>query len=727
MEKGITRRDFLKGTAAGAVSIAAMSLVGCGSTVTATPTTAPSEPPAGPSTFTSTVRGFHGDVTVTMTVESGAIQSVEAIGLLETKEMGTRALEQLPGIIVEANGVNVDAVSGATYTSRAILNAAATCMEEAGLTVVRPEYGEVSFTDGVYNASSKGHNGPVTVQCEFSGNKVISVEVTESSDTPSLIDAAKDSICPAIVEYQSLGVDCVSTATFSSRAILEAVADCAQQAGCDVTAFKYVPIPAVSAVDDTMDCDVCVIGGGTSGSVALYRLSTQGLKVVCLESGGAVGGAGEIAGFRAMMWAGAQCQREEYPDFDYDTFKAEQQANLIAVNSYFNDPRLFKHYVEDCGPMTDMLQEAGMELSPASETSITIPGQGLRWKVLHTSAAEMGATTLLNTRATGFLTNPDGSIAGVKAVKKDGGTLTVNCSAAIIATGGASASEEIMQKYFPNYTPYAENCGVSTTDGEGLTMAWDIGAEKGDFGVHAHNHTMPLLAKYVGIDTVSAKDSLSCLANVPLLWLNRMGRRFNNEATAYSPTPGGNSVFGGKRCYQILDQTTVDYMVENGTPVKPWRGAKDQPMPDLPNQLQTGIGVGYVKKGDTLETLADACGMDPAIVAEEVARYNTMVENGVDTDYGKTTDALVFTIKEGPFYAVEIRPRILGSFGGLVMGRDYEVLKEDGYPIPGLYASGDMSAGWFGRLYPNMGGLTSGHNPTSGYSAANSVIRYLGA
>ena len=721
MEKHISRRDFLKGTAAGAASIAAMRLIGSGSIAEA------AETPVGPSTFTSTTRGFHGDVTVSMTVESGIIKSVEAIGPHETKEMGTRALELLPGMIVEANGVNVDAVSGATYTSNAILNAAAACMEEAGLPVVRPEYGEVSFKDGIYTASSKGHNGPVTVKCEFSGNKVVSVEVTESSDTPSLIDAAKNSICPAIVEYQSLGVDCVSTATFSSRAILDAVANCAGQAGCDVKAFKHIPIPAATPVDETMDCDVCVIGGGTAGSVALYRLASQGLNVICLESAGAVGGAGEIAGFRSMSWAAAQCQRDAYPDYDYDAFKASQLANLIDINSYYNDPRLIKHYVEDCGPMTDMLQEAGMELSPASETTITIKGQGLRWGILHTSAAKLGATTLINTRATGLLTNEDGSIAGVKAVKKDGGTLTVNCKAAILATGGASASEEIMMKYFPNYTPYAENCGISTTDGEGLTMAWEIGAEKGDFGVHAHNHTMPLLAKYVGVDTVQAKDSLSCLANVPLLWLNRMGRRFNDEATCYKPTPGGNSVIGGKQCHLILDQTTVDYMVENGTPVKPWRGTKDQPMPDLMTMIQTGIGVGYVKKGDTLEDLAKACGMDPDVVSEEVARYNTMVENGVDTDYGKTVDALVFTIKEGPFYAIEIRPRVLGSFGGLVMGRDYEVLKEDGYPIPGLYAAGDMAAGWFGRLYPNMGGLTSGHNPTSGFSAANSVIEYLKA
>ncbi len=722
MEKHISRRDFLKGTAASAASIAAMSLLGGGSVAEAA-----AEASVGPSTFTATAKGFHGDVTVSMTVESGVIQSVEAIGPHETREMGTKALELLPGKIVEANGVNVDAVSGATYTSKAILNAAASCMEEAGLPVVRPEYGEVSFKDGVYTGSSKGHNGPVTVKCEFSGNKVVSVEVTEASDTPSLLDAAKNSICADIVEYQSLGVDCVSTATFSSRAILDAVADCAMQAGCDLKAFKHVPIPAPTPVDETLDCDVCVIGGGTAGSVALYRLASRGLKVICLESAGAVGGAGEIAGFRSMNWAAAQCQREAYPDYDYDAFKASQLENLIDINSYYNDPRLIKHYVEDCGPMTDMLQEAGMELSPASETTITIKGQGLRWGILHTSAAALGATTLINTRATGLITNEDGSIAGVKAVKKDGGTLTVNCKAAILATGGASASEEIMMKYFPNYPTYAENCGISTTDGEGLTMAWEIGAEKGDFGVHAHNHTMPLLAKYVGVDTVQAKDSRSCLANVPLLWLNRMGRRFNNEATCYKPTPGGNSVIGGKQCYQILDQATVDYMMENGTPVKPWRGTKDQPMPDLMAMMQIGIGVGYVKKGDTLEELAKACGMDPDVVAEEVARYNTMVENGVDTDYGKTADALVFTIKEGPFYAVEIRPRVLGSFGGLVMGRDYEVLKEDGYPIPGLYAAGDMAAGWFGRLYPNMGGLTSGHNPTSGYSAANSVIEYLKA
>lgn len=84
-----------------------------------------------PGTYTATADGYHGEVTVTVTVDEENIVSVTAEGPGETEGIGTRALEQLPGRIVEANSANVDTVSGATMTSNAIKRAVKDALKQA--------------------------------------------------------------------------------------------------------------------------------------------------------------------------------------------------------------------------------------------------------------------------------------------------------------------------------------------------------------------------------------------------------------------------------------------------------------------------------------------------------------------------------------------------------------------------------------------------------------------
>ena len=84
--------------------------------------TATSETAAG-KTLTGTAKGFGGDVTVTLTVNGDDIVSVVAVGDNETQGIGTNAIEQLPALIVDADSADVDGVSGATYTSNAIIEA----------------------------------------------------------------------------------------------------------------------------------------------------------------------------------------------------------------------------------------------------------------------------------------------------------------------------------------------------------------------------------------------------------------------------------------------------------------------------------------------------------------------------------------------------------------------------------------------------------------------------
>lgn len=90
--------------------------------------------PAFAETYTGTAKGFSdGDVTVTLTIENGAIVDAKAEGVNQTEGIGTKALEQLPVAMVAANSITVDTVASATITSNAVLAAAADALAKAGL------------------------------------------------------------------------------------------------------------------------------------------------------------------------------------------------------------------------------------------------------------------------------------------------------------------------------------------------------------------------------------------------------------------------------------------------------------------------------------------------------------------------------------------------------------------------------------------------------------------
>jgi fumarate reductase flavoprotein subunit len=89
---------------------------------------------AGLDLYTGAAMGFAGIVEVTLEVKDKVIVSVIAVGNDETIEIGTLALDNMPGMMVAANSIEVDMISGASFTSKAVLDAAAIALTKAGLT-----------------------------------------------------------------------------------------------------------------------------------------------------------------------------------------------------------------------------------------------------------------------------------------------------------------------------------------------------------------------------------------------------------------------------------------------------------------------------------------------------------------------------------------------------------------------------------------------------------------
>ncbi len=172
-------------------------------------------------TYEGTGEGLLGPIKVTVTVEGGRLVSVTVTEQDETPGMAGPALQSIPKAMVDSQSVDVDTVSGATFTSKGIIAAV-----KAALGPVQPAQGAVDLSqipDGTYEGKGEGLLGDIAVSVKMEGGKIASVTINEQSETPDVAGPALTGIPNAIVNEQKIDVDTVSGATFSSKGIIEAV------------------------------------------------------------------------------------------------------------------------------------------------------------------------------------------------------------------------------------------------------------------------------------------------------------------------------------------------------------------------------------------------------------------------------------------------------------------------------------------------------------------------
>ena len=134
-------------------------------------------------TFDGTAKGFGGDVTVSVTLTDGVITDVQAVGNDETAGIGSKALEEMPAAMVENNSIAVDSVSGATFSSTAVKEAAEAALVAAGVnpedykTVKEAEKAEdATYEADVVIVGAGGAGMTAAVTAAQAGKKVIVLE-----------------------------------------------------------------------------------------------------------------------------------------------------------------------------------------------------------------------------------------------------------------------------------------------------------------------------------------------------------------------------------------------------------------------------------------------------------------------------------------------------------------------------------------------------------------------
>ncbi|MDL2218683.1 FAD-binding protein [Christensenellaceae bacterium OttesenSCG-928-M15] len=587
----------------------------------------------------------------------------------------------------------------------------------------QPEQQETGlYSEGTFTAGAQGHNGELTVETTFSKSEIVSVKVLSHSETEGISDAALARIPEEIVSAQSLAVDTVSGATYTSEAILSAVADCVQQAGGDAQALREKTVERPRGEDEEITADVLVIGAGASGTTAALAAAEGGAKVVVLEVTATPGGAATQA--YSAYAAGSSLDQATQ---EQTAKKIEDDLAFLMKNTrYLADRAFLNEYLSYSGPTIDWLMGHGMGfMSYAANDSATFAERGVEQFVkLHEHmAAEYGVQTLYETHGDALMTGEQGKVIGATATKADGGTLTIHAQSVVLATGGFGANSELLEKHIQGYTEDLKNDAMAN-DGSGHLMAWDVGAKVGAAGVQVQNYTLPRVALEAGVQTRGGE--LFSFVSAPLLWVTRDGARFVNEDIATDATLAGNVVYKEGNFFAVFDQATVDAAMSDAPlALTGWRGEEIAKLEHLDQELDAGIETGFVFKGDTLQALAQSAGMSADTLSAHVERYNESVAANVDAEYGKSKEALQYAVSEGPFYAVRLAPRFYGTLGGLTINNDYQIINQEGNVISGLYAAGLNAEEWMGATYLEFSGGTLGFALTSGRLAGENAVEAL--
>ncbi len=450
------------------------------------------------------------------------------------------------------------------------------------------------------------------------------------------------------------------------------------------------------------EVDLLVVGGGLAGHCAAHEAATLGLTTLLIEKEPKIGGATILSG-GSFAFAGTDLQRS----LGIDDSEGKLYEDLRRVGGYENDDSLVRTYVDGQRAAYEWLAALGARFERvfvASGQSVPRAHSRNAQEVLDIVAGRARATGKVQTRlgaAARRLTRerPGGPVTGA-VVESEGSRQAVRARRGVVlATGGFSRNETLLNLFAPGQAG-AQRMGGNGNTGDGLLMAWQLGAGfrdmayiKGTFGNHPsagpEDHFL-LFPMYAGGIAVNSR-----------------AERFVDESLSYKLI--GEACLRQPGCigYQIFDQPIFE------------RGRPGIPSMDF----QADLAAGRVVTAPTLREMAGKLGLDGAALERTVAAYNEAVGRGVDPAFGR--DGLcnhygdLVTIATAPFYAYPSKSVVLATYCGLTVDASARVKDVRDAVIPNLFAAGGVMGGFHGQAY--MTGTANGKAVIFGRAAARAA------
>jgi uncharacterized protein with FMN-binding domain len=627
------------------------------------------------------------------------------------------------------------------------------------------------YIPGTYEGTAEGISSTVKVTMTFSDSAVTDVVVDTSGETASFGAAAADELREQLLAAGSAEIDGVSGSTITSDAVMKAAKSCyAQAKGEAVVSSVQLPTgdandwlgkePDIdeTAITETVDTDILIVGAGNGGMFAAAYAAANGLNFRVIEQNanvqdtrhwyGAVDSAaakeaGEPATDKAKLlseisrYASGKCDQRVVKTWINESAAMHDFMRSILEDKYgwvcdFTSGSEAAWPTENAEHNTDYLYPVQEHNYMASESASGLPRNELLLQYIQ----ELGYDVDFKTSLAKLEKNSEGRITGIIAQNtEDDHFIRYNANKGVLlACGGFPGNPYMMEQLDPLGTSVTTACSYSPADkGYGIRAAVWAGA-------NLDKEAAPMLfdrgvvapgvdGGYVDSDTAFGGKAFPGKirqynpGTQPFLKVNRNGERFANESCPYNDIVYAAAHQPGRVYAQICDANILEDAKRFhtiGCSAQTRNGGEKY----IQGKMDEAIEAGALFKCDTLDELADKMGFTGAAkdtFLATVERYNELYDKQNDEDFGKPAYRLS-AIRTAPFYGCWLGASLLTTEQGIAINEKGQALDNNNQPMEGLYITGDMSGSFFANNYPClMAGVAMGRTLTFAMKAVKQM------
>ena len=627
------------------------------------------------------------------------------------------------------------------------------------------------YIPGTYEGTAEGISSTVKVTMTFSDSAVTDVVVDTSGETASFGAAAADELREQLMAAGSAEIDGVSGSTITSDAVMKAAKSCyAQAKGEAVVSSVQLPTgdandwlgkePDIdeTAITETVDTDILIVGAGNGGMFAAAYAAANGLNFRVIEQNanvqdtrhwyGAIDSAaakeaGEKPADRAKLlseisrYASGKCDQRVVKTWINESAAMHDFMRSILEDKYgwvcdFTSGSEAAWPTENAEHNTDYLFPVQEHNYMASESASGLPRNELLLQYIQ----ELGYDVDFKTSLAKLEKNSVGRITGIIAQStEDDHFIRYNANKGVLlACGGFPGNPYMMEQLDPLGTSVTTACSYSPADkGYGIRAAVWAGA-------NLDKEAAPMLfdrgvvapgvdGGYVDSDTAFGGKAFPGKirqynpGTQPFLKVNRNGERFANESCPYNDIVYAAAHQPGRVYAQICDANMLEDAKRFhtiGCSAQTRNGGEKY----IQGKMDEAIEAGALFKCDTLDELADKMGFTGATkdtFLATVERYNELYDKQNDEDFGKPAYRLS-AIRTAPFYGCWLGASLLTTEQGIAINEKGQALDNNNQPMEGLYITGDMSGSFFANNYPClMAGVAMGRTLTFAMKAVKQM------
>lgn len=539
-----------------------------------------------------------------------------------------------------------------------------------------------------------GKHGDVTVAVTFDSVKIKDIKIVKQQENPVLAAKVFTDLKQHVIDTNSVQLDAISGATFSSKGFLDAVADAAKKAGVTLSkADKKAIKKVVKTLPKESTYDVVVIGAGGAGFSAAIEAKNAGANVVLLEKMPAVGGNSLISGAEmnaAKNWVQPKLGiNDDSPELHAeDTYKGgdmKGDMNVIKVMTHnaLDAAKWCRDYLgvrfEDDNLFFFGGHSRKRALIPVGHTGTEFITK------FQAKADELGIPVITNMKAEELIKDKSGRVVGVKATM-NGASYTFNAKGGVVlATGGFGANPEMVKKYNPKIDERFKTTDAPGTTGEALYMAERAGAQLVNMG---YIQTYPICDPISGVIELIADARFD-----GAIMLNQEGKRFVEELQRRDVLSEAILKQTGGYCWVLWNDKI---------------GSISNTVKEHPTEYEAFTKQGIMATCDDLKCVADFTKIPFDSLKGTVNRVSSMTGKGNDKDFNHRSGLVDMT--QGKYYVIKAVPSVHHTMGGVRINEKAQALTAEGKAIPGLWAAGEVT------------GVTHGTNRLGGNAYTDIIV-----